>query len=93
MQVSNYWWGSTGTYIFVTGFYCLMVLQTELQKVFDILLAKFREVFMFIDDILIITKGTKQDNIDKWQENLKTLDAEKLQLKAGKCKVAKQEIE
>ena len=70
-----------------------MVLPTEFQKVIDILLAKFREVFMFIDDILIITKGTKQDNIDKRQENLKTLDAAKLQLKAGKCKVAKQEIE
>ena len=58
----------------------------------DDLLAKFREKFIFIDDFLIVTKGTKQDHIEKVQE-MKTLDAAKLQLKAGKCNIAKQEIE
>ena len=84
---------STGTYRFVTGFYGLSVMPTEFQKVMDNLLAKFREVFVFIDDILIVTKGTKQNHIEKVREILKTLDAAKLQLKAEKCNVAKQEIE
>ena len=84
---------STGTYRFVTGFFGLSVMPTEFQKVMDILLAKFREVFVFIDDILIVTKLSKQNHLDKVREILKTLDEAKLQLKAGKCKIAKQEIE
>ena len=50
----------------------------------DLLLAKFREVFVFIDDILIETKGTKNEHLDKVREILKTLDNAELQLKAGK---------
>ena len=84
---------STGTYRFVTGFYDLTVMPTEFQKVMDPLLARFREVFVFTDDILIVTKGTKQEHLDKVREILKTIDNAELQLKAGKCNFAKQEIE
>ena len=85
---------STGTYRFVTGFYYgLSVMPTEFQKVMDMLLAKFREVFVFIDDILIVTKGTKSEHLDKVREILKTLDDAELQLKAGKCIIAENEIE
>ena len=55
----------TGTYRFVTGFYGLTVMPTDFQKVMYVLLARFREVFVFIDDILIVTKGTKQGQLDK----------------------------
>ena len=41
---------STGTYRFVTGFFGLTVMPTEFQEVMDYLFAKFREVFVFIDD-------------------------------------------
>ena len=68
-------------------------MPTEFQKVMDLLLAKFREVFVFIDDILIVTKGTKNEHLDKVREILKTLDNAELQLKAGKCKIAQSEIE
>ena len=84
---------STGTYRFVTGFSGLSVRPTEFQKVMDMLLAKFREVFKFIDDILIVTKGTKSEHLDKMREILKTLDDAELQLKAGKCIIAENEIE
>ena len=84
---------STGTYRFVTGFYGLSVMPTEFQKVMDMLLAKFREVFVFIDDILIVTKGTKSEHLDKVREILKTLDDAELKLKAGKCIRAENEIE
>ena len=53
---------STGTYRFVTGFYGLTVMPRALHKVMDILLARVREVFVFIDDLLILTKGTKQEH-------------------------------
>ena len=84
---------STGTYRFVTGFYGLTVMPTEFQKVMDLLLSRFREVFVFIDDVLIVTKGTKRKHLDKVREILKAIDDAELQLKAGKCNFAKQEIE
>ena len=84
---------STGTYRFVTGFYALTVMPTEFQKVMDLLLARFREVFVFIDDILMVTKGTKNEHLNKVREILKAMNEAKLQLKAGKCNFAKQEIE
>ena len=84
---------STGTYRFVTGFSGLTVMPTDFQKVMDLLLARFREVFVFIDDILIVTKGTKNEHLNKVRKTLKAMNEAKLQLKAGKCSFAKQEIE
>ena len=65
-------------------------MPTEFQKVMDLLLEKFREVFVFNDDILIVTKNEHLDNVRKL---LKTLDNAELQLKAGKCRIAQSEIE
>ena len=59
----------------------------------DLLLAKFRKTFVFKDDILVVTKGTKNEHLDKVREILKTLDNAELRLKAGKCKIAQSEIE
>ena len=84
---------STCTNRFVTGLYGLSVILAEFQKVMDILLAKHREVFVFIDDILIVTQGTKDENLDKVLEILKTLDHAEVQIKAGKCTFAKKKIE
>ena len=66
---------------------------TEFQKVMDLLLGKFREINAFIGDILTVTKGTKSEHLDKVREILKVMNEANLQLKAGKCKSAKQEIE
>ena len=59
----------------------------------DIFFAKFEEVFVFVDDILMVTKGTKNEHLDKVREILKTLDHAELQLKAGKCNFVTNEIE
>ena len=71
-------------YRFVTVFYGLTVMPTEVQKVTDILLAKYKEVFVFID-ILIATKGTKSKHIEEVREVLNVMDETASQLKAGKC--------
>ena len=84
---------SIGTYRFVTGFYGLTVMPTEFQTVMDNLLARFREVFVFIDDISIVTKGTKSKHLTKVQEILNVLDLANLQIKADKCKIAQNQIE
>ena len=84
---------SMGTYRVVPSFCGMSFMSTELQKVIFMLLAKFREVFVFIDDILIVTNGTKKEHLEKVQENLKMLDNAELQLKALICKIAQSEIE
>ena len=45
-----------------------------------------KEVFVFIDDILIVTKGPKSEHLDEVWEIPKVMDEAELQLKAGKCK-------
>ena len=84
---------STGTFRFITVFYGLTVMPTEFQKVIDLLLANVREVFVFIDDILIVIKGTENEQLNKVRELLKMMNEAKLPLKAGKCKFSKQKIE
>ena len=84
---------STGTYRFITGYYGLTVMPTEFQKLMDLTLASINSVFVYIDDILIVTKGTKQQHMNKVREVLKILDNANLQLKAEKCVVAQESIE
>ena len=84
---------STGTYRFTTGYYGLTIMPTELQKVMDLTLANINSLFVCIDDILIVTKGTKHDRINKVREVMKILDEANLQLKAEKCVIARTSIE
>ena len=64
---------STGTYRFTTGYYGLTIMPTEFQKVMDITTANIKSVFVYLDDILIVTKGTKHDHINKVREVMKKL--------------------
>ena len=84
---------STGTYRFTTGYYSVTIMPTEFQKVMDLTLANTNSVFVYIDDILIVTKGTKHDHINKVREVMKKLDEANLQLKAEKCVIAKTNTE
>ena len=84
---------STGTYRFTTGYYGLTVIPTEFQKLMDLTLANINSVFVYIDDILIVTKGTKQEHVNKVKEIMRVLDDANLQLKAGKCIIAQESIE
>ena len=49
--------------------------------------------FIYIDDILIVTKGIKQEHLKKVREVMKILDEANIQLKAEKCVIAKYCIE
>ena len=84
---------STGTFRFTTEFYGLLVMPTDFQKLLDITLANVNSVFVYIEDILIVTKGTKQDHLNKVREVMKILDEGNLQLKAEKCTIAQEIIE
>ena len=68
-------------------------MPTEFQKLIDLTLANVNSVFVYIDDLLIVTKGTKQHYLNKVSEVTKILDEAKLQLKAEKCVIAQASIE
>ena len=55
--------------------------------------ANVNSVVAYIDDILIVTKGTKQDHLNKVRAVMKILDEANLQLKAEKCIIAQESIE
>ena len=80
---------STGTYRFTTGYYGL----TEFQKLMDLTLANINSVFVYIDDILIVTKGTKHEHLEKAREVMKIFNEANIQLKAEKCVIAPECIE
>ena len=63
-------------------------MPPEFQKIIDNLLHKTRNTFTFIDDILIVTKKTLQQHIEKVEEVMKTLDEAGIRLKSEKCKIA-----
>ena len=84
---------STGTYRFTTGYYGLTVMPIEFQNLMDLTLANINSVFVYKDDILIVTKGTKQEHVNKVKEVMRVLDDANLQLKAGKCTIAQESIE
>ena len=84
---------STGTYRIITGYYGLTVMPTEFQKLMDLTPVNINSVFVYIDDILIVTKGTKSERLNKVREVMKVLDEASLQLKAETCVIAQDCIE
>ena len=84
---------ATGLYAFITGYYGLTIMPPEFQKIMDKLLHNTQNTFAFIDDILIVTKGTKQQHMDKIEEVLKILDEAGIRLKLEKCKIAQTKTE
>ena len=68
-------------------------MPTDFQKLMDLNLATIASVFVYIDDILYVTNGTKQDHVNKLRDVLGLLDDANLQLKAEKCVIAQKSIE
>ena len=60
---------STGTYRVITGQYGLTIIPTEFQKVMDLTFVIIDCTFVNIDDILIVTKGSKHVHMQKVRSN------------------------
>ena len=84
---------ATETYAFSTGYYGLTKMPPEFHKIMDTLLHNTQNTFAFIDDILIVIKGTKPQHMDKLEEVLKILDEAGIRLKLEKCKIDQTKIE
>ena len=82
----------TGTYRFKTGFYGLTDMPSEFQKAMDYTLIGLKNTFYFLDDILILSKGSEDDHLQLVLDWLKKLDADNLRINLTKCHFAKQKI-
>ena len=84
---------STGTYRFQTGFYGLTTMPAEFQRVMDTIFSEFPHAHAFIDDNLVVTKGTEIEHISTVERILRKLDCENMSLKLTKCQFARRECE
>ena len=75
----------TGTYRFKTGFYGLTDMPKEIQKAMDNTLQGLLGVFCFLDDILIVSKGSVMDHNILVKKVITLLDEECFALKLSKC--------
>ena len=83
----------TGTYRFQTGFYGLTDMPAEFQKAMDYTLIGLKNTYCFLDDILIVSKGSEPEHIQHVLNCLKRLDDEKLRINLPMCQFAKLEID
>ena len=82
----------TSTYRFKTGFYGLTDMPAEFQKAMDYTLIGLKNTFCFLDDILIVSKGSEDDHLQLVLDCLKKLDPHNLRINLPKCHFAKQKI-
>ena len=84
---------ATGTYQFQTGLCGLMDMPAEFQKAIDLILNNEKDTFAFLDDILIISHGTKEQHVEKLTKVLNKLDTENMAISIDKCKLGCKEVE
>ena len=71
----------TGTYAFNTGYYGLTTMPPEFQQIMDNILFSVQNTFTFVIDILIVTKGSKKQHLEKVKQVQNILDEAGTQLK------------
>ena len=84
---------ATGTYRFLNGFYGLTYMPATFQKLIDKTLEGITSKFVFLDDILVITKGSINEHEKELDKILKILNNEGLAIMLQKCEFAKSNIE
>ena len=83
----------TGTYRFITGFYGFTDMPAAFQKVMDYTLVGLQNTYCFLDDIIVVSRGSKDDHLKLVYKCLKKLDEDNLRINLPKCHFAKTEIE
>ena len=83
---------ATGTYRFLNGFYGLIDMPATFQNTIDVTLRNCQNKFAFLDDILVITKGSITNHEKELDKILHLRDKENLAIKLQKCEFAKKQI-
>ena len=83
----------TGTYRFITAFYGLTDMPAAFQKVMDYTLVGLQNTYCFLDDIIVVSRGSKEEHLKLVHKCLKKLDEDNLQINLPKCHLSKTENE
>ena len=83
---------ATGTYKFLNGTYGLTDLPATFQKMMDTTLDGLDSTNVFLDDIIVITKGTIEKHEKEIDKTLNRLNEENLAISLHKCKFGLNEI-
>ena len=83
----------TGKYRHITGFYRLAAMPASFQNVMDYTLVGFDNIHCFLDNIIIVSRGSKEDQLKFVFKCLKKLDYDNLRINLTKCHFAKTEVE
>ena len=67
-------------------------MLAEFQKAMDCTLIGLKKTFCFLDDNLIVSKGSAEDHFTLISNYLKKLDTDNLRINLPKCHFAKQEL-
>ena len=81
-----------GTYKFLNGFYGLTDLPATFQKMIDTTLDGLDSTYAFLEDIIIITKGTIEKHEEEIDKTLNRLNEENLAISLYKCEFGLNEI-
>ena len=82
-----------GTYKFQTRFQGLTDMPSEFQKATDYTLIGLKNTYCFLDDFLIVSKGSLEEHKCYVTNCVKRLDDENLRINLPKCHFAKLEID
>ena len=83
---------ATGTYRFKTGFYGPTDMPAEFQKAMDYTLVGLSNTYCFLDDIIVVSKSSKESHLKYVYNCLKKLKADNLRINLSKCHFAKHQI-
>ena len=83
---------ATGTYRFKTGFYGLTDMPAEFQKAMDYTLVGLSHTYCFLDDIIVVSKGTQESHLKYVYNCLQKLEADSLRINLSKCHFAKHQM-
>ena len=83
----------TGTYRIITGFYGLTDMPAAFQKIMYCTLVGLQNTHCFLDDIIVVSRGSKEEHLKLVYRCLKKIDEDHLGTHLPKCHFAKSEIE
>ena len=83
----------SGTYRFQTGFYGLTDMPAVFQKAVNFTLIGLKNTYCFLDDNLVVSKGSEEEHKNYVMSCPKRLDDAKLQKKLSKCHFTKIKID
>ena len=81
-----------GTYCFKTGFYGLADKLAQFQKAMDYTLVGLSDTYCFLDDIIVVSKGTKESHLKYVYKCLQKLEADNIRINLSNCHFAKHQI-